>query len=93
MRETQLPYCDLFFKDTHVILVMHEGSAMTIEIAAEITSILESYYKGKNFILITHRKFPHDIDLNVYKGRILKNMIGFAIVSDDPEEMQRAMEE
>lgn len=93
MKETQLSYCDLIFKESHAILVMREGSAVTIETASEITSYLEEYYKGRNFIFITHRKHPHDIDLNVYKGRILKNMIGFAIVSKNPEEVKRAMQE
>lgn len=64
-----------------------------MDVASEITLILDNYYDGNNFIFITHRKHPHEIDLNVYKGKILKNMIGFAIVSDIPEEMERAMVE
>ncbi len=93
IKETQLPYCTLTFKESHAILVMHKGSAITMETAGEITSYLEDYYAGRRFVFITHRKFPHDIDLNVYKGRILKNMIGFAIVSENPEEIRRAMQE
>ncbi len=93
IKEIKLSYCGLVFKATHAILTMHEGSAITMKTAAEITVLLEEYYHGKRFIFITHRKFPHDIDLNVYKGRILKNMIGFAIVSDNPEEMKRALQE
>ena len=92
-KEIQLPYCNLVFKQTHAILVMHQGSAITIETAAEITDLLASHYQDRNFIFITHRKYPHDIDLDVYKGRILKNMIGFAIVSKNPEEVKRAMQE
>ena len=93
MKKTNLPYCNLLFKNSHAILTMHKGSAITLETAAEITDCLEEYYKGEKFIFITHRKHPHDIDLNVYNGRILKNMIGFAIVSENPEEMKRAMQE
>ncbi|MEW7290082.1 hypothetical protein [Aquimarina sp. 2304DJ70-9] len=93
IKEIQLPYCNLTFKESHAILVMHDGSAVTIETAGEITKHLEDYYNGKNFIFITHRKFPHDIDLNVYKEKILKNMIGFAIVSSNPDEIKRALQE
>ncbi len=93
IKEIQLPYCDLIFKETHAILVMHEGSAITMQTAEEITAFLAEYYGGNQFVFITHRKFPHDIDLNVYKGKILKNMIGFAIVSDNPEEVKRALQE
>ncbi len=92
-KEIQLPYCTLQFEDFYAILVMHQGSAITIETASEITDCLEAFYNGKNFIFITHRKFPHDIDLNVYKGKILKNMIGLAIVSENVEEVKRAMQE
>ncbi|GAA3519387.1 hypothetical protein GCM10022393_36970 [Aquimarina addita] len=93
MKETRLPYCDLIFKETHAIIVMNEGSEITVAIGEEITSSLEAHYKGRNFVFITHRKFPHKIDLKVYEGRILKNMIGYAIVSDDPAEVNRAVEE
>lgn len=93
MKITQLSYCELTFKEFHAILLMHKGSAITMKAAKEITEHLEAYYGGKDFVFITYRKFYHDIDLNVYKGRILKNMIGFAIVSENPEELKRAMQE
>ena len=83
----------LFFKATHAIMVMKKGSAITKPIAKEITDHLDRHYNGKKFILITHRIHAHEIDLDVYKGRILKNMIGFAIVSKNPEEIKRAGKE
>lgn len=93
MKEIELSYCNLVFKESYAILVMKVDSAITMETSKEITDYLEAYYKGKKFVFITHRKYPHDIDLNVYNGRILKNMIGFAIVSENPEEIKRAMQE
>ncbi|MDY8134805.1 hypothetical protein [Aquimarina sp. 2201CG5-10] len=93
MKELTLPQYNLVFKESHAILVMQKGFAVTVEIAEEITKHLEEYYNGRDFIFLTHRKFFHDIDLNVYKGRILKNMIGYGIVSDDPLEAKRAMHE
>jgi len=93
MKEIQLSYYNIIFKECHAILEMKPKAAISMEIAAEITEHLDTFYKGKNFIFITHRKYPHDIDLNVYKGRILKNMIGFAIVSKDPNEIKRALQE
>ncbi len=93
IKEIQLPYCDLIFKESYAILVMHKDSAITLQTAEEITSLLDSHYAGRSFVFITHRKYPHEIDLNVYKGKILKNMIGFAIVSEDPEEIKRALQE
>ncbi|AXT62487.1 hypothetical protein D1816_19675 [Aquimarina sp. AD10] len=93
MKETQLSYCHLTFKESHAILVMYEGSAITIENAKEITALLDEFYQGRKFVFITHRKYGHDIDLDVYKGKILKNMIGFAIVSNNPDEVERAVKE
>ena len=80
-------------EDHYAVLVMKPGSKISTGVAKEITKHLDQYYNGKKFIFITHRKHPHDIDLNVYKGRILKNMIGFAIVSNNPEELKRALQE
>ncbi len=93
MKEIQLPYCDLIFKEFYAIMVMHQDSAITVQVAQEITTLLDEHYKGKEFVLITNRKYPHAIDLSVYKGKILKNMIGFAIVSHDPNEIKRALQE
>ena len=90
MKKIQFPYCDLTCKESHAILVMHKDTSVTVEKSAEITSCLEEHYNGRKFIFITYRKHGHEIDLNVYKGKILKNMIGYAIVSDNPEEMKRA---
>ncbi len=47
MKETQLPYCNLIFKESHAIFVMNADSPVT-----EITDHLETYYNGKNFICI-----------------------------------------
>ncbi len=90
MEKIQLPYCDLILKESHAILTMQEGTSVTVENAAEITDHLENHYNGQKFIFISDRKYDHEIDLNVYKGKILKNMIGYAIVSDKPEEVKRA---
>jgi len=93
MKETKLPYCSIEYKESHAILEMKPNTEITMETGAEITDCLDAHFKGRDFIFITHRKYPHEIDLNVYKGKVLKNMIGFAIVSKDPNEIKRALQE
>lgn len=93
MKKLELSFCDLLFETHFAVLEMKEDRSVDIETAELITEALERYYKVEPFVLITYRKFHQPIDLNVYKGRILKNMIGFAIVSDNPEERRRAVAE
>lgn len=87
------PDYSISWEEHFAVLIMEKDAVLSVEVAREIAQQLQSHYKDKKFILITHRKFPHEIDLNVYKGKILKNMIGFAIVSDNPEELKRALQE
>lgn len=93
MKKLELPFCFLYLEDRYAILEMKKDCSINIDSAKEITGELERFYENRPFIFITHRKHHHPIDLNVYKGRILKNMIGFAIVSDNPEERIRAATE
>ena len=93
MKRLELSFCLLYLEDHYAILEMKKDCSITIDAAKEITVELERFYEARSFVFITHRKYGHPIDLNVYKGRILKNMIGFAIVSDNPEERKRAENE
>ncbi|UZO81521.1 hypothetical protein NBT05_03370 [Aquimarina sp. ERC-38] len=93
MSDPNISSYTLTYEAHYAILVMEKDAILSVEVANKITKQLKEYYKEKNFILITHRKYPHEIDLNVYKGKILKNMIGFAIVSNNPEELKRALQE
>ncbi|RZS99743.1 thymidylate synthase [Aquimarina brevivitae] len=93
MKKVDLPYCFLFFEKHFAILEMKNDGAITVETAMEITNLLKEHYNGEQFILIANRTSHHAIDLNVYRGKILKNMIGFAIVSSDPLEKERATAE
>ena len=91
--KNQLSYCNLEFYEHYVILTMYEDSEFNKTSDKEITELLEDYYGQRDFIFITHRIHKYSIDLDVYKGRRLKNMKGFAIVSKNPEEHQRAIAE
>ncbi len=88
-----LKFCDLTLKNTHAILVMHEGTSITMEIVMIIRTHLEDYYKGAEFLLITDRRNTHTIDLDIYKNKTMKNMKGIAVVSKNPKEVERAMRE
>ena len=91
--KNELSYCQLEFYDHYAILTMYEGSKLNKATDTEITEILEDHYNNKDFIFITHRIHKYSIDLDIYNGKRLRNMKGFAIVSKNPEEHQRAMVE
>ncbi len=87
----ELTYCQLEFHENYVILTMYENSKLNKKTNLEIIEALGDYYHHRDFIFITHRIHKHSIDLDVYKGKTLKNMKGFAIVSKNPEEHKRAL--
>jgi len=86
----ELKYCRLDFFEHYVILMMHEGSRLTKVVNEEILEQLEGHYGQQGFILISNRVHAYEIDLDIYKGKVLKNMKGFAVVSKNPEEVKRA---
>ena len=89
----ELSYCQLEFYEHYAILTMYENSELNKKNDLEIIEHLETYYGHQDFILITHRIHKYNIDLEIYKGKRLKHMKGFAIVSKNPEEYKRALVE
>lgn len=88
-----LAFCDLTLKETYAILVMNEGVTMSIDVVQQIRDCLKSHYKNRDFILITDRRNEYTIDLSIYRKKTLKNMKGIAVVSQNPKEVERAIQE
>ncbi|WP_109300615.1 hypothetical protein [Aquimarina sp. AU474] len=86
-------FCQIEFYDRFVILVINENVNLTLDKASEIRDNLRNHYKSKDFVMITHRKFKHNVNVDVYRQGQLPNMKGLAIVSDDLEERNKAITE
>ncbi len=86
-------FCQMQLYDRFVILVINENVTLTLEKASKVRQKLREYYKSQDFLMISHRKYDHDVSPEVYKQGQLDNMKGLAIVSNSEKERDRAISE
>ncbi len=86
-------FCELDLYPRYAVLRVFENVFFDYSKANILRQKFEEVFKNEDFVLITDRSRAHDIDLAIYKGRRLKNMKGLAVVSPNPLERNRAMEE
>lgn len=86
-------FCELDLFDHYVVVTVRENVDFTINKASIIRNQLRKYYKSKQFILISNRKYNHNFSTDVYKQGTLSNMKGIAIVSNSCEERAKAITE
>jgi len=77
------PHYNLIFHDNYVIAVANEGAFINNETVSETLKIIFDHYNGKNFTLISHRKYQYTIDIDIYTLRLMKKLRALAIVSND----------
>ncbi len=86
-------FCQIEFYSSFVIIVIKENTLFTLDKATSVRKKLRSYYKKNDFVLITHRKYKHEVAEEVYKQGQLHTMKGLAIVSSCADERDKAMQE
>ncbi|WP_103068586.1 hypothetical protein [Aquimarina sediminis] len=84
-------FCEIELYHQYVIVTINENIEFTLDKASIIREKLRSHYKSNDFILISHRKYKHQISSEVYKHGQLDNMKGLAIVSSSDEERDKAI--
>ena len=79
----KLKFCTLKFYNNYVIAVINEGEHVDHKINQKLINIMDQHYKTP-FVYITHRIHSYSVDPNIYpKTTTTKNLIGFAVVSED----------
>jgi len=86
-------FCQMQLYERFVILVMNENITLTLEKAFKVRQKLREYYKSKDFLMISYRKYNHNVSPEVYKQGQLDNMKGLAIVSNDEKQRDKAISE
>ncbi|MCW5520809.1 hypothetical protein J1N09_13255 [Aureitalea sp. L0-47] len=67
----------------YMLMVMNEGITVDSAINTRLTDMAAEHFGDKPFGYITHRKNSYSVDPNVYhETSKIKNLVGFAIVSD-----------
>ncbi|CDF80141.1 conserved hypothetical protein [Formosa agariphila KMM 3901] len=79
------PFGTLKLFDNYVLAQVNEGASITIDTNNILKDIATNYYKGQPFVYISYRKYSYSVDPAVYlEASKIKNLIGFAIVTDIP---------
>ncbi|WP_339700021.1 hypothetical protein [uncultured Marixanthomonas sp.] len=88
-------FCELSIFAKYAILKVFENVFYDIEKATIVHQKFQEFFKNEPFVLITDRNFKHEVDLNLYKNKSISitNLKGLAIVSENPEERERAINE
>ncbi|QED36887.1 hypothetical protein FK178_03800 [Antarcticibacterium arcticum] len=90
MTNRSTSHYNLIFFDSFVIAEAHENSVVTPEVVNENLKLVFDHFNGKEFTLISHRKYNYSLDLNVYTLKLIKKLRGIAIVSTDSGMKEKA---
>jgi hypothetical protein len=77
-------FCEVHIFDLYMIVIMNEGITVSPSNNQILLNIVDTYYKNKKFVYITHRIHSYSVNPAIYKETSkINNLIGFAIVSSD----------
>ena len=77
-----LYFCDITIFKNYFIVVMKEGTDITVGHSDVLFDISKTYFGGKQFVYISNRINSYSVNPNVYKKiNEIENLAGFAVVS------------
>ena len=77
-------FCEMHIYDFYVVVIINEGVTLTPAHNQTLINIVDTYYKNKKFVYITHRLHSYSVDPAIYfETSKIKNLAGFAVVSND----------
>ena len=82
--ELKFDFCKMHIYDHYVVVVMNEGVTITPEHNQVLLNVVDTYFKNKKFVYITHRIHSYSVDPKIYlETSKIENLAGFAVVSND----------
>lgn len=77
-------FCTMHIYSTYMVVIMNEGVTIKPGHNQILLNVVDTYYKNKSFIYITHRINSYAVDPAIYlETSKIKNLAGFAVVSKD----------
>ena len=77
-------FCEMRIYDYYTVVVMNEGVTITPEHNQVLINVVDTYFKNKKFVYITHRLNSYAVDPAIYfETSKIENLAGFAVVSND----------
>lgn len=77
-------FCEMHIYDNYLIVVMNEGVTIKPVHNQTLRNVVDTYFKDKQFVYISHRLNSYSVDPSTYfeTSKII-GLIGFAVVSKD----------
>lgn len=77
-------FCDIEIYDQHLIVTMHEGTLLEPSHNQILLNVVDTYFRKKSFVYITHRKYSYSVNPAIYfETSKIDNLKGFAIVASN----------
>ncbi len=77
-------FCTMYIYDHYMIVVINEGITLTPEHNNVLLNIVDTYYRNRPFVYITHRINSYSVDPAIYRETSkINNLAGFCVVSSD----------
>lgn len=77
-------FCETHIYADYMVVIMNEGVTLGPSHNQVLLNIVDTYFKTKKFVYITHRLHSYAVDPVIYfETSKIKNLAGFAVVSKD----------
>ncbi len=84
-------FCHVEIHEDYILSVMKEGVTVSPKFITKMSFIAKKHYKNKFFVYITHRINSYAVNpISYFEGNKIENMVGFAVVSEDPKQKSQS---
>ncbi|MDO6597999.1 hypothetical protein Q4512_13825 [Oceanihabitans sp. 2_MG-2023] len=78
--------------ENYLIMEINQGETVTVEDNQKLIKLTETFYSDQEFVYITNRVNSYAVNPAVYfETKKIKNLIGFAVVSEKEIDMSNAL--
>lgn len=75
-------FCEIEIHDDYIIVTMNEGLTVLPKHNAVLVHVVDTYFRNREFVYITHRINSYAVDPTTYfETSKISNLRGFAVVS------------
>ena len=78
-------FCSIAIYPNFMIVVVNSGEHLTPEHNVVLLDIVDTYYKDKAFVYLTHRKNSYSVDPAIYlETSKIESLAGFGVIAEVP---------
>ena len=78
-------FCTIDIYNNYLIVVMNSGVHITPDHNEVLENIVDSYFRDRPFVYLTHRKHSYSVDPAIYKKTSqIANLAGFGVIAEFP---------